>query len=83
MKKTKKTIKNNICPHCKKDLKKVGIGFCQEGNMLYKIWLDKNNDDLQYETDEFEEESGGGEFYCQNCGLKLLLNHEDIIKILK
>lgn len=70
------------CPHCKKELKKVGIGFSQNGTMLYKVSFDGEN--LQYETDEFGD-NDGGEFFCRNCGETLLFDEgdEDIKRILK
>lgn len=86
MKKKKETTDKimRICPHCKKKLKDVGIGVSQGGNMLYKVWFDKNDGDLQYETDEFRNEDRG-EFYCRNCGKSLYFNggDEEIKKILK
>lgn len=77
------TNKKILCPHCKKKLEEGRIGFYQGGNMLYKVWFNKNDGDLQFDTDEFEEESGGGEFFCRNCGNRIPFTHDEIIEILK
>ena len=79
-KKTKKIMKK--CPHCGLNLLDTGIGYSQAGTILYKVWFNKNDENLQYETDEFGD-GEGGEFYCRSCGKTLPLTEEDIIKILK
>ena len=70
--KTKKQIV--FCPHCKKDLSKVGIGFSQSGEMLYKVWSDGEN--LQYDTDEFGD-ADGGEFFCKDCNAMYIQGLEE------
>ena len=91
---TKKVFK---CTNCKKDLVKVGVGAIQQGEMAYKIsaWSDKKvfkhpqdkketkvDSGLEFEQDDFEETDGALEFFCQDCGALLLLDEDEVIKIM-
>ena len=78
IKKTKK-VKKDLCPYCKKDLVKVGIGFSQAGVMTYRVSSDGER--LEYDTNEFGDQDGG-EFYCQDCGMTLPLDEDEVIKIM-
>ncbi|MDD5354942.1 MAG: hypothetical protein PHY56_00135 [Candidatus Omnitrophica bacterium] len=55
-----------LCPHCKKDLKEVGIKNGVSGNRFYDMNLDKDGD-ISYEQDEFDS-SGESWYNCGDCG---------------
>lgn len=85
----KKKIKKKMgvfkkCPNCKKSLKKVGLKFIEQGEMIYSVskYRDKKyGDGLEYEQDEFQGDPDA--FCCAECGIEICFTPDEALKILK
>jgi len=71
-------MKNFKCPHCKADLREVGIYELQDVEKKYEIDYSAETKSFDYgnssETDSF----GNSLYFCASCDRELLLSYDDI-----
>jgi hypothetical protein len=76
-------MKNKIC-NCK-NLEDIDLVYIQNGQMIYEVKLNDEEDGLDYEEYEFSSDESG-DFFCRSClsDVNVDFNNEGkIIKFLK
>lgn len=73
-------MKDFKCPHCKEDLKEVGLYEIQEIKKKYPIKFSCKTESFDYnhENDEDLDVIGETSYHCSNCDEELGLNYEEI-----
>ena len=73
-------MKERKCPFCEARLDEDSIGFCEHGDITYKVFIDHDN--LDYQQDETY--SDYSDFYCRECGETIpYIGEEDVFELLK